>query len=176
MNSCRRVDWVWVSDGKGRGLSVSDSFERIGVCCFFLLLFSFAYGFVRIHARTWDMRKRRIEERNENKDQRKKKQKFKVQSICDGNAIQWYSCWGRKREQQYDKPKIILFILPFISLSFLFESCQRWVKPSRSTLWLSLSLSPSCCAVLCLSTILFFFCMNLDFYSLFVFSLPRFLK
>lgn len=159
----RAVEWIefgfrWK---RKRGLSVSDSFERIGVCCFnFLLLFPFAYGFVRIHARTWDMRKRRTEERNENKDQPKKKKKFKVQSIYDRNAIQWYSCWGRKREQQYDKPKIILFYFTLYLFELPFRvSCQRWVihHDPVITPWLPLSLILLLCLpVLFLSTILLF--------------------
>lgn len=90
---------------------------------------------------------------------------------------------GRKREQQYDKSKIILFILPFIFLSFLFESPANDELYHRDpvhhdmVIFVSYStlVSPSPVSIYYSS---FFFSMYLDFYSLFFFPLcpPRFLK
>lgn len=77
----RAVEWIEF----GFQMEKEERFVRVRfllsglefVVCFFLLLFPFAYGFVRIHARTWEMRERRKrkETRTENK-WRKRNSKF----------------------------------------------------------------------------------------------------
>ena len=141
----------------------------------FSAAFPFAYGFVRIHARTWDMRKGREKKKtrtggNENK--------FRVQSIYDRNAIQWYSLEG-KREQQYDKT---ILLLPFICSSFLsglLSTMNYFTAIPVTMTWLSLSLillwSPHPVSIF-YSSIFFSVWTSIFTRSVFFSLPPRFLK
>lgn len=144
---------------------------------YFLLLFPFCLRVCSDTRERLGNEQRKKKEKNKNKGQRERKRNAKFNQSMTGTRFNDIRVEGGKESNNYDKPKIILFIFTLYLFELPFRvSYQGWVVYHRDPVLYDMVLCLlcySCASYFCFYLLFFnFFSMNLAFYSLFRLLFP----